>query len=193
VEIKSIEDMDVDALYETYADEVYQVALRYSRNHHIAEEITQAVFVELCDGNTNVDLKNVEAWLCTSARNKAISYWRKTNREYMVASVFEEMDNIVHIECFDNMKGNDNMDDYFLAKLLNQNRSELLDKIYDDLYEKNDRWYLVIMGAYVLEIPQTILAEKLGLSLGSLQTMLTRAKKWIRKRYQKEFERLEKE
>ena len=36
-----------DMVYEENAEIVYKVALKYSGNHHVAEEIVQSVFIKL--------------------------------------------------------------------------------------------------------------------------------------------------
>lgn len=193
MEIKSIGDMDFDTLYNTYADYVYQIALHYYENHHIAEEIVQEVFEEVLDYEKDIVLENAEAWFFTLARNKVRSYIRDHKKELLVESVFEHMDNIVHIEGFDNMKRNNSIEDNFIQKLTQEDRLSLIEKIYDALYEKNERWYLAMTGAYVLKVPHKVLAKKMGISLGSLEMILSRAKRWVQKQYQKEFDRLDKE
>jgi len=193
VDIKSISNMDFDTLYDTYSEQVYQTALYYSGNHHIAEEITQAIFTEILDYEEDINLENVNTWFYTLAKNKAQNYVRDHKKELLVASVFEEADNIVHIDGFDNIHEENSVDDYFMEKFSKEKRLLFLEKIYDDLYNKNELWYIAIMGAYILEVPQKIVAKKLGISEGSLKMILKRAKKWIQKRYQEEFDRLENE
>ena len=185
--------MDFDTLYDTYAEHVYRTALHYSKNHHVAEEITQAVFMELYDCEDSICLENAESWFFTMAKNKTLNYQKKVQRELLVKDVFEEMGNIVHLESFDNVQGSNSVDDHFIEEYMKERRSQFLEKIYDGLYEKNDRWYMAVMGAYVLKIPQNLLAEKMGISLGALQLILNRSKKWIRKQYKEELDRLEKE
>ena len=193
MEIKSIGDMDFDTLYNTYADYVYQIALHYYENHHVAEEIVQEVFEQVLDYEEDMVLDDADAWFFTLARNKVRSYIRDHKKELLVESIFENMDDIVHIDGFDNMKRNNAVDEIYMRKLSEQERLSLIEKIYDDLYEKNERWYHAMTGAYVLKVPHKVLAERMGISLGSLEMILTRAKRWVQKRYQKEFDRLKKE
>ena len=47
MEIKSIGKIAFDAVYDMYAETVYQVALYYSEDHHVAEDVTQEVFMKL--------------------------------------------------------------------------------------------------------------------------------------------------
>lgn len=193
MEIKSIDYMDFDTLYDTYTEQVYQTALHYSGNHHVAEEITQAVFMEILDYEEYIRQENVEAWFYAVARNKTLKYLKKHRKEILVESFVEEKDNIVHIEGFDTIVDKGTMEEQYIEKISREKRALFLEKVYDELYEKNERWYLAIMGVYILEVPQNVMAEKMGISLHSLEMILSRAKNWIRKQYQKEFDRLEKQ
>lgn len=70
-------------------------------------------------------------------------------------------------------------------------RKELADEIYLRLFEENKRWYDAIMAVYLLEKPQKEVAREMGISLEVLHSMLYRAKKWIRKNYEKKYRYLD--
>ena len=67
----------------------------------------------------------------------------------------------------------------------------LADEIYLRLFEENKRWYDAIMAVYLLEKPQKEVAREMGISLEVLHSMLYRAKKWIRKNYEKRYRYLD--
>ena len=65
-----------------------------------------------------------------------------------------------------------------------------IEDIFGELYRMNERWYDAITITYLLEKPQKEVAEELGVSLEILHSMLYRAKRWIRKKYREEYDRL---
>lgn len=65
------------SLVARHIDMVYSVALRHTRNHHQAQEITQAVFVVLARKAPSFNLRTVLAgWLFETARLTAANYVR---------------------------------------------------------------------------------------------------------------------
>jgi RNA polymerase sigma factor (sigma-70 family) len=65
------------ALVARHIDLVYSAALRHTRNHHQAQEITQAVFVVLARKAPSLDPRTVLAgWLFQTARLAAANYMR---------------------------------------------------------------------------------------------------------------------
>ena len=72
-----------DAIYEKNMNSVYHAALRYSGNHHAAEDITQTVFLKFYKNMDHVNLKAANSWLLTAAKNTALNY--KTYRERLLS------------------------------------------------------------------------------------------------------------
>ncbi|HEX7569576.1 MAG TPA: TIGR03435 family protein [Verrucomicrobiae bacterium] len=69
------------ALVARHLDKVYSVALRYSRNAHAAEEITQAVFVILAKKSGRLGGKVIlSSWLYETSRLTALTYIRSEIR-----------------------------------------------------------------------------------------------------------------
>ena len=72
-------------------------------------------------------------------------------------------------------------------------RSEVLlaaDTILDALYRRNRRWYDAVTLAYCMEKPQKEVAACMDMSLESLQSMLYRARNWIKETYREEFDHI---
>ncbi len=182
MDIESIDNFAFDEVYETYADQVYQTALYYSRNEDTAEEITHTVFMKLYDYEKKSEIINLGNWLIVVTRNTVYDYYKKAKREVLVDDISSVADGVVHT---------DSAETEFLKKINAEKRAHLVHKIYTDLYSTNERWYEAVRLTYRLKLPQEEGAKRMGVSLGSFQLMLYRAKRWIKKRYQEEFDQLD--
>lgn len=182
---KAIDKVAFDAIYEDKADGVYQTALHYSRNHHAAEEIVQAVFVKLYLNMDNINEKAIGSWLLTTARNMAINWERDLKREVLTED----------FECCtaEDITDMNNLEDAFIKKICDEEYRELAKEIFTELYHLNPRWYEAVTITYVLEKPQKEVAEIMGVKIEVLHSILYRAKKWIKKNYEEQFEHLRKE
>lgn len=174
-----------DDLYDENMEMVYTIAKHYSEDHHTAQDITQQVFMKLYMHMENINLNHVEAWLRMTTKhisiNECKSISRRCKREKPVANIESEADKTIYLE---------SLEDSFIEKLNTAARADLAVEIYAELYKKNKRWYDAMTITYILEKPQKEVAETMGVSLSVLQMMIYRAKKWIKRKYQKEFDHL---
>jgi RNA polymerase sigma-70 factor (ECF subfamily) len=71
-----------EALVDTYAKRIYNMALRFSGNREEAQDLTQEVFVKLWHSLPRYDFhKDFTAWLLVIARNQLIDEYRKRRQE----------------------------------------------------------------------------------------------------------------
>lgn len=180
-----------DALYDKYADKVYRVALSSSGNRETAEDIMQTVFMKLYQHMSNINTDNVESWLMIVAKNQAMDYIRKYKGERLfddIEACVEEYGDEIDKDMF----LVESLEDSMIRKLTIQQRAEFAYKIYSKLYEKDKRWHEAIMATYILERPQKEVAETMGMSSNAFYLMMYRARNWVKKQYQKQYEHLEK-
>jgi RNA polymerase sigma factor (sigma-70 family) len=170
-------------IYDRYKNLVFRVAYDYSGDYDAAEDITQDTFLKLNSYFDSIHQTNLKAWLFTTAKHAALNYRRRSHREVPEETVRDTLSGNVH-------GGGESAEEKILEA--EQRREELLlhEKIMTSLLEKNKRWYEAIMAVYVLEVPQGTVAEKMGVSLNVLYSMLHRAKEWIRKEYGVEYQEL---
>lgn len=175
--MESKEKTTFDMIYEENAEIVYKVALKYSGNHHEAEEIAQSVFIKLYMNMDYVNPEVARSWLILTAKYMSLNYKRDTQREMLVESM-DQLEAEGYSEALEN-----SAEDIFMNKLEECELQGYTGDILGALYRKNERWYDAVTFSYVLGKPQKEVAEIMGVSLEVLYSMLYRAKRWIRKNY----------
>ena len=109
----------VDA-YSEYFDVVYREALRYSGNHHVAEEIAQETFVKALKSLNQFDgRKDIRAWLFTIAKNTYFSYCRRKKHD----ADWTEYENVVDVGV------------HFAENLVNEEKAFLIHKFLHNMEE----------------------------------------------------------
>ena len=184
MEIKSIDKVSFDAIYEACSEEIHQIALYYSGNHHAAEEITQSVFMKIYVNLEHANIENVPEWLRVTAKHMTLNYKEHYRRQRAEENIMEMTDSVGIVE---------STEDEFMDRLREGEQRELIESIFEELYRINERWYDAVTITYYLKKPQKEVAEIIGVSLEVLHSMLYRAKKWIRKHYEERYGHSDKE
>ena len=130
----------------------------------------------------NVNLDNVYPWLVTTARNFTFNYNRDKKRE-ILGEVFEVLK-----ETKDKFCNINNMEEYYLRTEQKRRAEELEDSIFECLYKDHRIWYDAVMQVYCFGKSQQEAADQLGIAVEVLNSRLYRARQWIRKNYEKEYE-----
>ena len=183
MDIKSKAKNTFVAIYEENAAKVYSIALYYSGDHHAAEDITQTVFLKLCLNIENVNEDRIVPWLKTTAKHMALNY--KRHAKFEVHFPTEDIETV-----FEDIAYEESVEELLENRNRQELQTDLLSEIYADLYHENPRWYEAVMVTCVLGKSQEDVAKTMGMSVGALRVMLHRAKKWIRKHYQKQLDHL---
>ncbi|MEJ8734738.1 RNA polymerase sigma factor [Mediterraneibacter sp. ICN-202921] len=172
---------EFDEIYNKYKNLILKVAYKYSGDYNAAEDIAQNTFLQLYIHYHNMEKKNISSWLYTTAKNDALNYKRKIVRE-----VYENEDDTVSI--LEQVR--ESTEDEYMKEVLESDRKELHEFIFLALMEKNQRWYEAIMLACYMKIPQAEIAEKMGISVEVLHSILHRAREWIKKNFEVEYKEL---
>ena len=173
---------EFNEIYEKYKNLVLKAAYIYSGNNYdVAEDITQDTFLKLYTRFDDLKGGNLSAWLFTTAKNAALNYKKKHDRE--ILSVDDD-------EYTDDEPYRESTEEEYAENELERERARLHDRIFQGLMEKNPRWYEAVFLAYYMEIPQEKVAQMMDIRLGVLHSILHRAKKWIRKTYGVEYEEM---
>ena len=172
-----------DDIYDKYAESVYRTAMKYSDNHHIAEEIVQEAFLKLYLHRENVNVDAAGKWLSLTTKYMALNYIRDHAREILLEDVIYDDTEKLILE--------DDPGNILFDRIKDEKRAKLLDDIFGALYRKSPRWYEAVTITYILGKPQQEVVDELGITLEVLHSILYRAKRWIRKNYEERYKHLD--
>lgn len=177
----STHNKDIDGfkrVYKNSKERVFKTAMRYSdNNYHIAQEITQEVFLKLYKHFDTFDEDYLAAWLTTTTKNAVKNYMKKAGREILDENISLTAD--LHV-------ADKSVEDIVIERVEDEETFKLSRRILDDLYEKNERWYDAMTMVYCMGKKQQDVADELGISIEVLHSVLYRAKKWVREHYNPE-------
>jgi len=160
-------DRDLDAfeaLYDRYADLVYSVSLRVVGDTHVAQDVTQDVFLRVWRRPEQFDVRRgkLVTWLLSVARNRSIderrSHGRRLRHEALPSTTEEE----------EVIPSADDLDDPALATVLSDERRAVRSAL--TVLPPEQR--LAIQLAYFGGLTQQEIANKLGQPLGTVKTRI---------------------
>lgn len=180
----SIQPKDEDTFFRDYCDykdAVYKVAYKFCHDPEIAADIMQRTFMKYFEIKPAGNEERIRNWLGILAKHDAINYCRKAK--------WELPDEYIELTC-DLLQENspELMEDMVIDAIEEQERKILTNDILEDIRNVNPRWYEALTLVYYLEIPNKDVAKMMGVSAEALQSVLQRAKKWIRKKYGEKYE-----
>lgn len=178
-------------MYDTYWSLATKVANNVIHDYGLSQDICQEVFVSLYQLIENQELNEelIKYWLIVTTKNKAIDYCRKAYRKYETVG-FESGENESQEDA--NVRRShharacyvedDMADDYI--------RKEFIKNFMKDLEAHNKNWHEVIEKTYFEGEDASEIAGELGISVENVRTRLHRAKNWVQKGYQSEYDGL---
>lgn len=142
---------------DTYANNIYRVALNYCRNRSDAEDVVQNVFLKLFETDTTFrDEEHIKRWLIRVTINKA---------KDLCSSVWKKR--IVPIDAHDSMS---------YQQFATAESSDL----YDAVMRLSDKYRIIIHLYYYEDYAVKEIAEILGIKETTIQTRLMRARKKLK-------------
>ncbi|HZP57811.1 MAG TPA: sigma-70 family RNA polymerase sigma factor [Dehalococcoidia bacterium] len=161
-----------ETLYDRYGDLVYSVVLRVVSDGHIAEDITQDVFLRLWRKPEQFDAARGKfvTWLLSIARNRSIderrSHGRRLRHEALPPATEEE----------DILPGTSDADDPATAAVLSDERAAVRQALSTLPPEQR----LAVQLAYFGGLTQQEIANQLGQPLGTVKTRIRLAMQKMR-------------
>ncbi|MEF9840808.1 MAG: sigma-70 family RNA polymerase sigma factor [Lachnospiraceae bacterium] len=172
---KIAKEEQFDRIYQDTVKLVYKTALSYTNNNiHVAQDVVQNTFLQLYIHLETMNFDNLNSWLITTAKNNALNCYKKSAREEMDGCIMEKIEQIESIQ---------SAEAEYICEMEHCGTKCFQEEIFQKMYETNERWYEAMTLVYCLEVPQIQVAEKMNISITVLQSLLYRAKKWIRKNY----------
>lgn len=181
MQYKTMKEENFDKIYRSFRDDVYKVSLYYTKEAYAAEDVAQKVFCEFFRHYDTVDEDCVRAYLIHSAKNLALNWLRDRKREM----TGEYLDVIAedHTPRY-------SVEDRYISDEQSHEREVLVSNMLQRLREENESWYHIIYLIFCIEKSHYEAASALGISRDVLYSKLYRAKKWLRKTFEDEFDKL---
>lgn len=176
-------EISFEDIYKKYVNFALKTAMYYCGNQNLAEDIVQQTFAKLFVNYDTIRNKDaIGKWLITTIRHAAYSHGRK--RKHEIPTEDKELKEYVN-------KGKTELEEIIFMEERRIQAKQLTDDLMEALYEHNPKWYDAVVKAYILEMPQKVIAEEMGIRLEAFQSMLFRAKKWIIKKYETQYRKIE--
>ena len=182
------EKLAFNEIYSNYKNLVLKAAYTYVDDLISAEDIMQDTFLALYKDMTNKKIEseeeysNIKSWLYTTAKHFALNYGKKAART--VATETMEGSDVIEEPVSESLESE------YLSKIAEEKRAKLHECIFAALMKKNPRWHEAIMMVCYLDIPAAEAAKKLGMSENAFYVMIYRARQWIHKNFDAEYEEL---
>ncbi len=162
---------DVDAfnrLVSIHQDAVYGFSMSLTRQHAVADDVTQETFISAFRSVSRMRGDNVRAWLLRIARNKAYDYFRRQKRR-RESSVDED------VAVFRERLASDNPSPADVAM-----NSELRDALEHCVGTLSDDHRAVIVLIDVQGQSYDDASEVCGVNIGTVKSRLNRARRRVR-------------
>ena len=158
--------MQFDALFTTYKNMVYNLALQYVQNVEDAEEITQDVFVAIHHSLSSFKQNaEVSTWIYRIAINKSLDYLKRKKRKKrfgFIVSIFENPE-IMQAPSF-NHPG------------IAIEQKQAIQLIFSALNQLNDQQKTAIILSKIEHKSQKEVAEIMKLTPKAVESLIVRAK-----------------
>lgn len=176
-----IKDEKFDRIYRTYQNDVFKISLYYTKDEYISQDITQKVFYHFFLHLDNVKKDSIRAYLIRSARNLSYNWLRDTKREVngVLLDIIPE-ENVPQYST----------EDEYIRDEEERERKVFVAMLMERLREENESWYDVVNLVFCMEKPHDLAAKELGITREVLYNRLYRAKKWLRKKFEDEYNKL---
>lgn len=160
-EIKNGNQQVYKSLFEQYFSSLVKFAYSFVYDEDVCKDIVQEVFVVLWDQRKKNNIKSLKWYLYTAVRNKCLTYLRNVN--------IKDKHSVYII-------------DYFMSHRTDDQsiEPELLKEVRDAIEKLPTEMRKIFELKYLHDLTMNDIAEDLNISLSTVKTQLTRAKKKLR-------------
>ena len=167
---------DFETLFQKFKDRVYNTVLSYVQNTEDAEEITQDVFVEIYYRiDTFRGDSSISTWIYRIAVNKSIDCLKHRNRKKRFA----------WLVAIDGPEQTNSLPDFYHPGVVLEQKEQaaILFKIVQQLPQKQKTAFIL---KHIESLSQKEIAEILSISQGAVESLLQRAKVFLRQKLGKQ-------
>ncbi len=155
-------------LLEKYQDLVYGLSLKMVKDKSVAEDMTQETWMKVIkNADRYSPIGSVKSWILQIHRNLVMDYFRQNKR-------WKNNEDIEEIEISDDSES-------AFESLQSHEQKSAFDKVFS-LLEERDK--IVLTLVIVEELSYAEISKELGLSVGSIKTIVFRAKKELQTQMQ---------
>lgn len=160
---------ELQELVELHYRKIYAFCLSQIKDSDDAKDITQDVFVMLCERTDELENENLRAWLYGVAAKKIFSYKRNKQKQGNIVEISDMVCSVGSFEEFFDSDGNYMDDDAIISKA-----AEIIDK----LSEKDK---LLYKRVYIDKAPYSELRDEMGVSGKVLSAKIFHLRERIKK------------
>lgn len=165
-------------IFHEYNKLVRKMVISRTGDDMLAEEVCQQVFLHYFERMNTIDDELIKPWLLLTARNMILDHFRKQNIRKNIQSTAPVEDVMVVYE--DNAER-------VVRKI---SHIKFTERILEGLYAEHREWYYVITDICILQMSYEEAAKHLDMSVEVLRAKLYRARRYLRKKYGKEYQEL---
>ncbi len=148
-------------LLEKYQDLVYGLSLKMVKDKTVAEDMTQETWMKVIKNAEKYSpVGSVKSWILQIHRNLVMDYFRQSKK-------WKNNEDIEDIEISDDAEN-------AFESIQSQEQKSAFDRVFSALEERDK---IVLTLVIVEELSYAEISKELGLSVGSIKTIVFRAKK----------------
>jgi RNA polymerase sigma-70 factor (ECF subfamily) len=163
-----------------YHKMVMKNAYMYVKDYHTAEDITQETFIRLSENISKIEPNKVVRWLLLTSEHLALDYLKKGGK-YDTSPGLEE-----NREEYTDVCSGD-LSDRMVLMEEKEHRYRALQK----LKKERPLWYDALLMSWVENMDNHAIGQKLGVKASLVSKWKERARSWLKKEYEKEYENIE--
>lgn len=182
MEHKLTKEERFDRIYRSYSNDIYKVCLYFVKKEDVAQDIMQQTFVNFYDHFETIDPDYMFPYLVRTAKNLVYDRQRLLKRETPTEFIYEE----AHIDEL----ASESLEDDYLQRWKRSCKKELCNNILERLHEEQEGYYKIFILMFFYNKSYDEIALELGITKEMLYARIYRAKRWIRRYYQTDFENL---
>lgn len=155
-------------LLEKYQDLVYGLSLKLVKEKSIAEDMTQETWMKVIKNAEKYSpIGSVKSWILQIHRNLVMDYFRQNKK-------WKNNEDIDDIEISDDSKN-------AFESIDNQEQKSAFDQVFSALEERDK---IILTLVIVEELSYAEISKELGISIGSIKTIVFRVKKELQTQLQ---------